>query len=66
MESAGIIQEVKEATDWCAPMAPVVKHNGSVRICVDFKRLNEGVKRPHCMLPNLDNIAPELSSAKFS
>ena len=46
-------------------MVPVIKHNGSVRICVDFNRLNEGVKRPHSMLLNLDNTAPELSSTKF-
>ncbi|KAK7102680.1 hypothetical protein V1264_020867 [Littorina saxatilis] len=65
MQAAGIIKEVKETTDWCAPMVPVVKPNGSVRICVDFKRLNEGVKRPHCMLPNLDDIAPKMVGSKF-
>ena len=65
MEKAGIIYEVKEATDWCAPMVPVVKPNGDVRITVDFKHLNEGVRRPHCMLPNLDDIAPRLSGAKY-
>lgn len=65
MEAAGIIQEVKEATDWCAPMVSVVKPNGSVRICVDFKILNEGVKRPHCMLPNLDDVSPKLAGSKY-
>ncbi|KAK7098079.1 hypothetical protein V1264_004963 [Littorina saxatilis] len=65
MQAAGIIKEVKETTDWCAPMVPVVKPNGSVRICVNFKRLNEGVKRPHCMLPNLDDIAPKMVGSKF-
>ena len=65
MEDAGIISEVKDATDWCAPMVPVVKPNGSVRITVDYKRLNESVKRPHCMLPNLDDIAPKLAGSKF-
>ncbi|GAB1606983.1 hypothetical protein Ahia01_000981000 [Argonauta hians] len=65
MENAGIISGVKDATDWCAPMVPVVKPNGSVRITVDYKRLNEGVRRPHCMLPNLDDIAPKLSGARY-
>ena len=65
MEDAGIISEVKDATDWCAPMVPVIKPNGSVRITVDYKRLNESVKRPHCMLPNLDDIAPKLAGSKF-
>ena len=44
-------------------MVPVVKKNGSVRICVDFKQLNKAVKRPHCMLPNLDDVAPKMSGA---
>lgn len=57
------MREVKEPTDWCAPMVPVVKPNGKVRICVDFKRLNSAVKRPYCMLPNLDDIAPKLAGA---
>ncbi|GAB1610332.1 uncharacterized protein K02A2.6-like, partial [Argonauta hians] len=65
MENAGIISGVKDATDWCTPMVPVVKPNGSVRITVDYKRLNEGVRRPHCMLPNLDDIAPKLSGARY-
>ena len=32
MESAGIIQEVKEATDWCASMVPIIKH--SLDLCL--------------------------------
>lgn len=63
MKKAGVIREIKEPTDWCAPMVPVVKPNGNVRICVDFKKLNQAVKRPHCMLPNLDDIAPKMAGA---
>ena len=28
---------ITEPTEWCAPMVPVVKPNGQVRVCVDFK-----------------------------
>lgn len=65
MEQEGIIRKVTEATDWCAPMVPVIKPNGQVRICVDFKKLNQSVMRPHLMLPNLEDIAPKLSNAKI-
>ena len=66
MEKAGIISPVTEATEWCAPMVPVVKQKtGNVRICVDYKQLNKQVMRPHCMLPNLDDIAPKLVGAKY-
>jgi hypothetical protein len=64
MLNDGIIREQTAPTDWCAPMVPVVKPNGKIRITVDFRRLNESVKRPHCMLPNLDDIAPKLAGSK--
>ena len=45
MKNEGIIEEVTKPTDWCAPMVPVLKKNGKVRICVDLKKLNEAVNR---------------------
>ena len=64
MEDRGIIKKISEPTDWCAPMVPVIKKNGNIRITVDFKKLNQNVKRPHLMLPNLDDIAPKLAGSK--
>ncbi|XP_052817965.1 uncharacterized protein K02A2.6-like [Mya arenaria] len=64
LESEGIIQKVTQPTDWCAPMVPVRKANGNIRICVDMKKLNDSVKREHYMLPNLDDISPKLSGSK--
>ena len=63
LTEAGIITPVEEATDWCAPMVPVQKPSGAIRICVDYKRLNSAVKRPNCMLPNLEDIAPKMAGA---
>ena len=40
-KSNNIIEEITEATDWCAGMVPVMKRNGKITICIDFKRLNE-------------------------
>jgi hypothetical protein len=65
MEKEGIIEKVTEPTEWCAPMVPVVKKNGKIRICVDLKKLNEAVKRENFMLPNLDDISPKLVGAKY-
>ena len=64
MLEEGIIEEVTEPTDWCAPMVPAVKPNGKVRICVDLRRLNEAVKRERYILPTLEDVAPELAGAE--
>lgn len=46
MENNGVIERVTQPTEWCVPMAPVLKKNtGKARICMDLKRLNESVKR---------------------
>ena len=60
MKEEGIIEEATEPTEWCAPIVPVPKKNGQVRICVDLKKLNEAVKRERYVLPSLDDIAPSL------
>ena len=59
-----VIRVVTEPTDWCSAMVPVVKKNGTVRICVDLKKLNIAVRREHLMLPSLDDIAPKLAHSK--
>ncbi len=66
MLKSGIIEEVTEATDWCAPMVPVIKKNGKVRICVDLKKLNEAVKRERFILPTLEDILPQLLVHAYS
>jgi hypothetical protein len=47
-----------------APIVPVPKKNGQVRICVDLKKLNEAVKRERYVLPSLDDIAPSLHGSE--
>lgn len=63
MEENEVIEPVTDPTDWCAPMVPVPKQNGSVRICVDLKKLNEAVKRERYVLPTTEEITAQLSGA---
>ena len=63
MKKDNIVEEITEATDWCAGMVPVQKKNGKIRICTDFKRLNEAVKRERYILPTMDDILHKLSGA---
>ena len=67
MVASNVIRPVTTPSEWCAPMVPVPKSNGQVRICVDLQRLNKAVKREHLVLPTLDDIAPNLAgSSVFS
>ena len=63
MKDEGII-EVTEPTEWCAPVAPVPKKNGQVRICLDSKKVNEAVKQEKYILPSLNDFAPSLQVLK--
>ena len=38
----GIITEVKEHTEWINSIVPVMKSNGSLRLCLDPKKLEQG------------------------
>lgn len=64
MEENGIIERVTEPTEWVAPMVPVIKPNGKVRICVGLTKLNENVKREKFILPTTDSILHKLAGSK--
>ena len=59
----GVISKVDEPTQWCAGMVVVPKPNGKVRICVDFTKLNQSVKRENHPLPSVDESLAKLAGA---
>ena len=63
MEAAGVIEPVTQPTPWCAPIVPVSKKDGSVRICADLKKLNVAVQRERYVLPTLEDVIHKLSGA---
>ena len=54
MLELGIIQ--KSTSNWAFPLIPVKKKDGSVRICSDFRKLNEITKSPANPLPRTDDM----------
>lgn len=63
MVELGVISQVHEPTEWCAGMVVVPKKSGSVRICVDFRVLNESVLREVHPLPTVDETLAHLKGA---
>ena len=61
----GIITEVKEHTEWINSIVPVMKPNGSLRLCLDPKDLNKAIERNQWYSRTIDNILPELAKSKY-
>uniref|UniRef100_A0A8C9SGK0 Gypsy retrotransposon integrase-like protein 1 n=1 Tax=Scleropages formosus TaxID=113540 RepID=A0A8C9SGK0_SCLFO len=65
MEKLGVIKKVREHTDWCSSMVCSLKKDGSLRLCLDPKRLNEAIKRCPHKTPTLEEVNPEFHGAKW-
>ena len=65
MERMGVIEKVEEPTEWCSPVLVVPKKNQSIRVCIDFTRLNKAVKREFHPLPTTEETISELGNAKI-
>ncbi|XP_064102283.1 uncharacterized protein K02A2.6-like [Macrobrachium nipponense] len=64
LELEGIIEKV-DYSEWAAPIVPVSKDNGSIRICGDFKvTINRYVENPEHPMPNPDELYQRLNGGK--
>ena len=64
MEKDKIIEKINHPTDWVSPMIPVRKENSKkVRICVDYKRLNQNLKREKYQIPTFDELSAKLNKS---
>ena len=61
----GIVTEVKEHTEWINLIAPVMKSNGSLRLCLNPKDLNKAIERNRWYSRMIDDILPELVKSKY-
>ena len=60
--AGGVIQPV-QFSDWASPIVPVLKKDGSLRICVDFKLTVIQVANSDVYpLPMVDDLLATLSS----
>ncbi|XP_014665892.1 PREDICTED: uncharacterized protein K02A2.6-like [Priapulus caudatus] len=60
-----IIAKVERPTVWVNSIVGVTKPDGTLRICLDPKDLNEAIKRPHHYTPTLEEILPKLAGARW-
>jgi len=60
-------QEIIEqsVSEWAAPIVPIIKKDGSLRLCVDYRRLNAISQNNVYPLPRIDDLIDQLSQAQF-
>ena len=64
LEEEGILSKVKYS-EWATPIVPVMKRNGSVRICGDFKvSINPVLLAEQYPLPRIEDIFANLSGGQ--
>ena len=66
LETEGIIKPVR-SSDWAAPIVPVVKHDGSIRVCGDYKlTANKAAIVDSYPMPRVEDCFPHWLEAKHS
>ena len=63
MLKAGII--VPSSSAWAAPVLLLDKPDGTIRFCLDFRRLNHVTKSDAYPMPRLDNLIEKIGSCKY-
>ena len=64
LQKQGIIEPV-QFSDWAAPIVPVVKRDGKIRICGDYKvTINQSAKTDKYPIPRIDDLFASLSGGK--
>ncbi len=50
---------------WASPIVPVIKKDGTLRFCVDYRKLNSLTKKDAYPLPKIDELLEALRGAKY-
>jgi hypothetical protein len=58
----GVIEESR--SEWCSSIVPVQKKDGTIRVAVDFRPLNEVCQKDAYPMPRIDEITEKLNKAK--
>lgn len=52
-------------SEWCSPLVLLTKKNGSLRPCIDFRKLNASSEFDAYPMPRIDDLLKHIGSAKY-
>ena len=64
-EKEGVIRKVTKPTEWVNSLVTTEKADGSLRLCLDPKDLNEAIIRPHYPVPKFDDVQAGVHGHKY-
>ena len=62
LKSLGIIEPSTSA--WTSPIVPIKKPDGSIRLCVDYRKLNAVTKPDMHYMPTFDDVVREVGASR--
>ncbi|CAK1599497.1 unnamed protein product [Parnassius mnemosyne] len=65
MTDLGVIRKVTHPTQWVNSIVIAAKKNGTLRICLDPRALNNAIQRAHFQLPTIKELATKIHGASF-
>lgn len=63
MRELGVIEP--SLSEWCSPVVIVPKKDGSLRVCIDFCKLNAQSKIDAYPMPQVDDLLKTIGKAKY-
>lgn len=63
MKELGVIEP--SVSEWSSPMVIVPKKDGTLRVCIDFRRLNAQSKFDAYPMPRVDDLLEKIGQAQF-
>ncbi len=63
MRELGVIEP--SMSEWCSPVVIVPKKDGSLRVCIDFRKLNAQSQFDAYPMPRVDDLLERIERAKY-
>ena len=65
MESLDVIEKVTGPTSWVNSMVTITRPNGSLRICIDPRNLNEAIQQEHYLMQTIEEVTTRMPEATY-